>query len=141
MMDKNINDYDDIINLPRHVSKRHPPMPVTERAAQFSPFAALTGFEDAIKESGRLTDQRMELDEDEKRILNEKLRILNQRILECPEVKITYFKPDEQKEGGAYCMVRGRVKKIDVYEGVIKMQDGTRIPVGDITGLEGELFP
>lgn len=140
MMNKNNFDYADMLNLPRHVSKRHPPMPVEERAAQFSPFAALTGYEDAIKETGRLTQERVELGEDEKLVLNEKLRILMDRKRQSPEVKITYFQPDERKKGGAYVTAIGRVKKIDVYEGMLKLQDGTQIPVGDVTGIEGELF-
>ncbi len=140
MMNKNNFDYADMLNLPRHVSKRHPPMPVEERAAQFSPFAALTGYEDAIKETGRLTQERVELGEDEKLVLNEKLRILMDRKGQSPEVKITYFQPDERKKGGAYVTAIGRVKKIDVYEGMLKLQDGTQIPVGDVTGIEGELF-
>lgn len=132
--------FDDIINLPHHVSKRHPPMPVTERAAQFSPFAALSGYEDAIRETGRLTDERMELDEDEKLILNEKLQILKGREAERPEVRITYFKPDEYKKGGAYVTVSGRIKKIGVYEGMISLEDGTRIPIENMTGLEGDVL-
>lgn len=143
MTNKNGSGYEDIIHLPRHVSKRHPPMPIAERAAQFSPFAALTGFEDAIRETGRLTDERPELNEDEKLILNEKLLILKERAADPdqPEVAVTYFKPDERKAGGAYRTVRGRVKKIDGYEGILKMEDGTGIPVADITALEGEAFP
>ena len=140
MMNKNNFDYADMLNLPRHVSKCHPPMPVEERAAQFSPFAALTGYEDAIKETGRLTQERVELGEDEKLVLNEKLRILMDRKRQSPEVKITYFQSDERKKGGAYVTAIGCVKKIDVYEGMLKLQDGTQIPVGDVTGIEGELF-
>ncbi|NBJ92965.1 YolD-like family protein [Parablautia muri] len=140
MRDQKVSDYEDMINLPRHISKGHPPMPIMERAAQFSPFAALTGYEDAIKETGRLTDERAELDEDEKTVLDKKLRILKELEREQPEVAITYFKPDAYKAGGAYVTAKGSVKKIDVYEGVIRMQDGTSIPVEDLTEIDGEVF-
>lgn len=140
MTDIKVSDYEDMINLPRHISKSHPPMQVTERAAQFSPFAALAGYEDAIKETGRLTDERAELDEDEKAVLDKKLRILKERAWEEPEVTITYFKPDAHKAGGAYVTVKGSVKKIDGFEGSIRMQDGTRIPMNDLAEMKGEVF-
>ena len=96
------HDYDDIINLPHHVSTRHPQMSMYDRAAQFSPFAALTGYDDAIQETGRLTEQKIELDEETLEKLDERFQILQEHLGEQPEVRFTYFKPDERKEGGAY---------------------------------------
>ncbi len=142
MTSKELHNYEDIISLPHHVSPVHPQMAVADRAAQFSPFAALTGYEDAIKETGRLTKERVELEEDAKTVLDEKLRLLRDRLVEKRdiEVAVTYFKPDGQKEGGAYFTAAGRVRKVDVYEGVIKMEDGARISFGEIMAIEGELF-
>lgn len=131
--------YDDIISLPHPVSGSHPPMPVAERAAQFSPFAALTGFEDAIRETGRLTDSKVELDEDARELLDEKLkrlRRLQAESGEMPWAAVTYFRPDEKKDGGAYVTVTGQVKRVDEYERVLVLQDGKRIPLGEIVGME-----
>lgn len=124
--------YDDIINLPHHVSKSHPRMSIHDRAAQFSPFAALTGYDGAIKETARLTNKRMELDETWKNVLDEKLRIIHEQLSSQPEIEITYFQPDEKKNGGAYISAAGIVKKIDRYERTVIMQDGTRIPIEKI---------
>ena len=132
--------YDDIIHLPHHVSEIHPQMTIINRAAQFSPFAALTGYEDALGETSRLTDAKVALAEDEKEILDEKLRMIQEGIKNHPEVTITFFVPDEKKAGGAYTSVTGRVKKIDGYEQTVVMQDGTKIPVGEITEIEGIIF-
>lgn len=129
------HQYDDMINLPHHVSKVHPQMPVTERAAQFSPFAALTGYEDAVKETGRLTGRKMELDEDAKEILDEKLRRIQERIKEHPQISITCFQSDEKKEGGIYITVSGKIKKIDAYRKVLVMQDGTEIFMEEIADI------
>lgn len=131
------NKYDDIINMPHHQSATHPQMSMMDRAAQFSPFAALTGHEDAIKETARLVEERMELDEDTLRKLDEQLQLIRAKIEEHPTVVITYFLSDERKEGGAYVTVSGAVKKIDEYEQIIILQDGTRIPLGDIVGIAG----
>ena len=131
--------YDDIIRLPHHVSCAHPPMPVAERAAQFSPFAALTGFEDAIREGGRLTESRIELGEDARSLLDEKLeriKRLQERSEALPEATITYFQPDEKKDGGAYVTVTGQVKKVDEYQRVVVLQEGERIALGEIVGME-----
>lgn len=128
--------YDDIIYLPRPVSAAHPPMPAAERAAQFSPFAALNGFEDAIRERGRLTDSRAELSEDAKALLDEKIKRLTQPGEEPAEAAVTCFRPDERKTGGAYTTVTGRVKRVDAYEGVLIMQSGERIPLNDIWEIE-----
>ncbi len=132
--------YDDIINLPRHISSVRPPMPVADRAAQFMPFAALTGFGDAIEETGRLTDKRTELEEDAIEGLEEKLRYLREHMKEHPEISVTYFQPDARKAGGAYVTATGRIKRIDLYEQAFVMEDGTWIPVKSVVGIEGEVF-
>lgn len=124
--------YDEIMRLPHHVSKTRPQMPMSERAAQFAPFAALTGYDSAIKETGRLTNERIELDEDALTALNVKYQFLMDALDEEPEIKITYFKPDERKAGGEYVSAIGAVKKVDDFERLITMQDGTRIPMDDV---------
>lgn len=130
------NNYDDIINLPHHVSKTHPHMPIIDRAAQFSPFAALTGYDTAVKETARLTDRRIELDEYEKEALREKLNLIVEMIDEKPEVTITHFQPDTKKNGGAYLSITGRVKKIDEYERVVCLTDGAKIAIDEIFAIE-----
>ena len=125
-------NYDDIINLPHHVSKKHPQMALQDRAAQFSPFAAVTGHEEAIEETARLTDKRIVLDEDEKMMLDERLQEIKEHLSEHPEVEITYFKPDSVKDGGSYETVSGRVKKIDEYERQLVLEDGTRVKVDEL---------
>lgn len=137
---QDINRYDDIINLSRHVSISHPPMPIIDRAAQFSPFAAVTGFDGAIKETARLTDERIVLDESAKSVLDEKLRIVQEQLDKRPEITITYFQQDKKKAGGAYISTSGRVRKIDNYERTINMQDGTIIEIEDIIIITGEIF-
>ena len=132
--------YDEIIGLPHHVSKTRPQMPMSDRAAQFSPFAALAGYDAAVKETGRLTDEKIELDEESLTSLNVRYQVHMDALAEGPEVRITYFKPDERKAGGAYVTTVGAVRKIDDFEQMITMQDGTRIPMGDVLSLEGELF-
>ncbi|MEG1458250.1 MAG: hypothetical protein RSJ40_02985 [Acetivibrio sp.] len=134
------NHYDDIINLVHPVSKKHPPMPRMDRAAQFAPFAALTGYEDAVKETARLTDRRKELDEGEQDMLREKLNLVVAQIEECPEITITYFKPDEKKDGGAYLTATGYVKKIDEYQRTLYLTDGTKIAIEEIFEIESKLF-
>lgn len=129
-------NYEDILNLPHHSSASHPHMPVADRAAQFSPFAALTGYGEAIKETGRLTSERRELDEDAKSALDEQLQMLREQIPNSPWIVITYFQPDDRKAGGAYVTVEGRVKKLDVYGQAVVMQDGTRVPFEEISGIE-----
>lgn len=135
-----VHRYDDIISLPHHVSESHPHMSTLDRAAQFSPFAALTGFDGAIKETSRLTNKRMELDEATKAVLDEKLRIVHEQLSSQPEIEITYFQPDEKKDGGAYISVIGIMKKIDQYIGTVVMQDETRIPIEEIIKIRGEIF-
>ena len=125
-------NYDDIIHLPHHRSKKHAPMPLIDRAAQFSPFAALTGHDAAIKETARLTDRKIELDEYEIAVLDEKLQRIKEQLKVYPEVTITYFQPDIRKDGGKYVTVTGKVKKIDEYAKAMIMEDGTRILIEDI---------
>lgn len=130
------NKYDDILYLPHPVSARHPQMPLADRAAQFSPFAALTGHEAAIRETARLTTERVELDESRKEILDERLQMIRENLSEKPEVTFTYFQPDERKSGGAYLTVTGRVKKMDGYERRILLEDGTVVPLEELIDIE-----
>ena len=132
--------YEDIINRPHHVSKTRPQMPMSDRAAQFTPFAALTGYDSAIKETGRLTDERIELDEEALTALDMKYQLLMDALDDAPEVTITYFQPDERKAGGKYITATSAVKKVDDFERRITMQDGTKIPMDDILSIGGELF-
>jgi len=111
-----------------------------DRAAQFSPFAALTGYEDAVEETARLTDSRLELSEDMKTILNEKMQMILDNAENEPIVTITYFVPDKKKSGGAYVDVTGIVKEIDEYERCVVMTDKKKIPIEQIRAIEGELF-
>lgn len=129
---KETNQYDDIIHLPHHVSIRHTPMSAIDRAAQFSPFAALTGYEAVIEETGRLTDTQIELDEGGKAMVDEKLRRIAERIDAQPRVTVTWFQPDERKSGGAYVSTTGCVKKLDPYERILLLMDGTLIPISRI---------
>lgn len=128
--------YDDIINLPHHVSATHPHMPMIDRAAQFQPFRALTGYEDAVHETARLTDQRVELTEDEKALLDVRLQKLADEIRSQPLVTLTYFQPDKKKAGGAYITVTGQLKKIDDYEGALVLAGGERIVIEDILEIQ-----
>lgn len=132
MKEAGISEYEDIIALPHHVSASHPQMALADRAAQFSPFAALTGYEDAIDESARLTEERIELDENAREELDEKLR----QIRECgeahPEISVTFFQKDARKDGGAYVTITGKVKKIDEYTHAIFFMDGTMVRAEDI---------
>ena len=132
--------YDEIMGLPHHVSRTRPQMPMSDRAAQFAPFAALTGYDAAIKETGRLTDERIELDVEALSALDMKYQLLMEALDEAPEVTITYFQPDERKAGGKYVSAVGTVKKIDDFERRITMRDGTRIPMDDVLSIDGELF-
>ena len=134
------NRYDEIINLPHHVSKTRPQMPMSDRAAQFAPFAALTGYDSVIKETGRLTDERIELDEEALTDLNMRYQLLVDALDEEPKVEITYFKPDERKSGGEYVTVTGTVKKVDDFERLITMQNGTKIPMDDVLAVDWWLF-
>lgn len=137
---KHQNCYDDIINLPHHVSSSHPHMPLLERAAQFSPFAALSGHGEAISESARLTETKRELDEHTKRILDWKLQAILMQLENHPLLEITYFQPDSKKDGGAYASVTGRVEKINSHNRTVLMQDGLEISIDNITDISGEIF-
>ena len=132
--------YDDIINLPRPVSRNHPPMPMADRAAQFSPFAALTGYDEAVMETGRLTDRKRELNDEEIAALNQKLQFLSEHLEEHPTVTVTFFIPDAKKTGGSYATKTRWLKKIDTFERWIQLDDGAKIPIDDITNIESALF-
>ena len=138
-MSKEARDtYEDIINMEHPTSKRHPRMTVYNRAAQFSPFAALTGHEEALKETARITDNKIELDENVKRELDYKLQqILNKNDF-IQNVQITYFKKDENKEGGAYLNICSKIKKIDEYKKTVEFTDGKEIFIDDIISIEEE---
>ncbi len=132
--------YDDLLDLPHHVSVVHPHMSLYDRAAQFAPFKALTGYEDDVEETARLTDDRIELDEERIAYLDARLQLLEEHLAEAPTVSITYFVPDARKDGGSYETVSGIVKKIDTVRRVIVLRDGLRIAIDDVYGISGELF-
>lgn len=132
--------YDDLLHLPHPTSEKHPRMPLADRAAIFSPFAALSGHGDAIRETARLTERRMELDEDAKAELDRRQAVLLEHLGEQPEVTVTWFRPDERKEGGAYLTTTGRLKKIDALGRRLVLLDGTAIPLEDVADLESECF-
>ena len=132
--------YDEIMRLPHHVSKTRPQMPMSDRASQFAPFAALTGYDAAIKETGRLTDERIELDVEALSALDMKYQLLMDAFDDAPEVTITYFQPDERKAGGKYITATGTVKKVDDFDRRIIMQDGSKIPMDDVLSIDGEMF-
>jgi len=130
--------YDDIIHLPRHVSETHAQMPLSARAAQFSSFAALTGFDAAVRETARLTEARVELDRDALEALDGTIRTLSERLAAggAPEAEFRFFVPDERKDGGRYETLRGVVEKIDAYERLLFLADGRRLSLEDIVSIE-----
>ena len=130
-----MSEYDDIIDLPRPKSK-HEPMPMSDRAAQFSPFAALTGYGDAIDETARLTDHRIELSEEERTELDYKQQYLS--TLDSPTVTVTYFVPDERKTGGAYVTHTGTLKRVDEVERMVVFEDGLRVPLDEVMDIKCE---
>ena len=132
--------YEDIVNLPPHISKRHPQPSMMDRAARFAPFAAITGYEEMVLEEARVTEERIDLDEGALALLNEKLNMIQEFLDEEPEVTITYFEPDKKKSGGAYQSVIGTVKRIDEYERLVIMNDGKKIRIEEIYNLQSELF-
>ena len=132
--------YEDIVNLPPHISEKYPQPSMMDRAARFAPFAAITGYEEMVLEEARVTEDRMDLDENELAILNEKLNIIIEALPTEPEVRITYFEPDQKKSGGAYKRIVGAVKRIDEYEHLVIMTDGRKIAIDDIANVESELF-
>ena len=130
------DDYSDIINLPHHVSKVHPPQPMEKRAAQFSPFAALTGYDDAVEETARYTDSKQELEDEDKAKINAALNALQGRIREQPAVLLESFVPDPKKRGGRYVSTEAAVKKLDPVHRILTLSDGKRIPFDDLFALE-----
>lgn len=128
--------YDDMLDLPHHVSAVHPHMSLYDRAAQFAPFKALSGYEDDVAEEARLTDARIELDEGRIEYLDAQLQLLEEKLPESPEVTVTFFQPDERKAGGAYRTVTGRAKKIDMTARALLLRGGVRIPIEDIYDME-----
>lgn len=140
MKPKEKSNYSDIIDLPHHQSTKHTHMDVSDRAAQFSPFAALTGYEAAIEETARITVDRIELSEEALNELNEKLCMMQDSLPKSLNVEITYFVQDDKKKGGSYVTVAGVVKKIDEYERVLVMEDKTRVSIEDIRSIRGAMF-
>lgn len=132
--------YDDIIELPHPTSTKHSRMPISDRASIFSPFTALTGHGDAIQETARLTETKIELDEDTKAVLDLKQQILADKIDEWPEVSVVWFRPDEKKDGGQYITTTGYLKKIDNIERVLRLADGTTIPLDNVLELRSDCF-
>ena len=132
--------YDDMLHLPHLTSARHPRMPIAERAAIFSPFAALSGHGAAIAETARQTERRIELDEDTRAELDRRQAVLLEHIDEQPEITITWFHPDERKDGGAYLTAAGRLKKLRELERALLLADGTEIPLEDVVALESGIF-
>lgn len=135
-----MGNYDDIIDLPHHISETHPPMSRADRAAQFSPFAALTGYDAAVRETARVTERRIELDEGVKAELNARLNCILEHLSEHPQVSITYFMPDEKKSGGAYRTVTGAVRKLDSFAKTLTLVDGTVVPMEEMVHVEGNPF-
>ena len=132
--------YDDMLFLPHPDPKTHPRMSPQDRAAQFSPFAALTGHSAVLREAARQTQERLQLDEYQEDALSRKLSLLLEHLEEEPEVQLSYFKEDARKAGGEYVEREGRVKKIDLYGRVLVMEDGTKVPLDDLFRLDGALF-
>ncbi len=132
--------YDEIIHLPHHVSSTRPRMSMIDRAAQFSPFAALVGYDAEIKEAGRLTERKRTLDEDIQAVLSRKQAYLLERIAEHPLLSVTFFVPDKKKAGGAYMTMTGNLKKVDEYERMMIFTDGMKIPLDDVAEIESVLL-
>ena len=132
--------YEDIVNLPPHISKKHPQPSMMDRAARFAPFAAITGYEEMVLEEACVTEERVDLDEGALSLLNEKLNMIQEFLDEEPEVTITYFEPDKKKSGGAYVSATGTVKRIDEYEHLVIMTDGTKIRIEEIYHIQSDLF-
>lgn len=130
------NKYNDIINLPHHVSKKYPQMSLESRSAQFAPFAALVGYEDAIKETVRLTFERKDFDEEYQSILDRKLQIVKENIILKPKLKITYFENDTKKDGGSYITVLENIEKFNEYREVIILKNNQEIPIKDIVDID-----
>ena len=129
------DNYEDIINLPHHTSKKYPRMSLKARSAQFAPFAALTGYDEVLIETARLTNERIETDETIKVIIDSKLQIIKEHIMEKPLITFMYFVPDLKKDGGKYVTVTGNVKKIDEYRNVLILENKTEIPISEIIDI------
>ena len=132
--------YEDIINLPRPVSKKHPQPPLSERAARFAPFAAITGYEEMVLEEARVTEALIHLDENALTLLNKKLNLILEFLDKTPEITITYFEPDKKKPGGSYVSITGIVKRIDQHNRFVIMNNDKKIHIDDIFKLNGDLF-
>ena len=135
-----MSKYDHILHLSRPVSPRHPPMSRANRAAQFAPFAALSGYDDAVEEAGRPTQQRRDLSEEEREELNHRLSLLQQRSVERPQVTLVFFRDDPRKEGGAYLTVTGRFRQMDPVKGDVVLEDWRRVPAEDLYDVRSPLF-
>lgn len=134
-MQKNSGKYDDIINLPHYVSKKHPRMLLEARSAQFAPFAALTGYDETIRETARLTNQKIEISEELKQVLDEKLLLIRNNIHTKPNIEVTYFIPDNKKDGGKYVTIKGKVLKVDEYRQKIIFENKTEISISEIIDI------
>ena len=139
-MIKNSDNYNDIINIPYKKTTRRNRMTNIERAAQFSSFAALVGYEEAVEETARQTENQMDLSDNTMEYLNRKLQILSDNLACAPKINVRFFVPDEKKDGGEYKILMGAVKKIDDYNSELVMGDGTHIPIYSITEIEGQIF-
>ena len=139
-MNEDIQRYDDIIHLPHLEPSTHPRMTMENRAAQFSPFAALTGYDEATREEARLTDEKKELSDDMIEMLDARLAVLEQHLKEHPSITVTYFHQDEKKSGGRYITVSGNLKNLDGVKHTLHMTDNTKIPIEDIRLIECDLF-
>lgn len=134
-----VDNYEDIINLPHHTSKKHPRMSLEARSAQFAPFAALTGYDEVLIETARLTNERIEIDETIKVIIDSKLQIIKEHIKEMPLITFMYFVPDTKKDGGKYVTITGNVKKIEEYRNVLVLDNKIEIPIDEIIDINGEI--
>ena len=130
-----MNKYKDIINLPHHVSKNHPRMSLNNRSAQFAPFSALTGYSEKIKETARITDKKIELDEGLKTVINKRLQIIKENIKSVPQVTITYFIKDQRKSGGSYKTIITNIKKIDEVNKIFILTNNEKIQIDDIINI------
>ena len=137
-MPKDPFPYEDLLRLPRPVSRRHPPMPIRDRAAQFAPFAALTGYGATVREAARLTDRKIELSEDQKAALDAQLRLLAEALPRSPRAEFTYFLPDSRKSGGACVTAVGVLKRVDTVGRRLLLTDGTEIPLEDLLDIRCE---
>lgn len=133
--------YDNIINLSHHQSKSRPQMSLRDRAAQFAPFAALTGYDDLVVETARVTDEKIELSESQREVLDRKQAFIALHISEKPLIEVTYFVADKKKSGGKYVAKQGNIKRIDEYTQTYLFTDGTVISVSDIIKIESDIFP